>query len=110
VKLPNNTKAYIPKEKLTHYLFSEVHIVGKYKAKFFRSIGYNESNITLFTNELQNFVRTNEVKEAITSTYGIKYIIDGELKTPSGITIKVRTIWIIEKDKRIPRFVTVYPV
>lgn len=46
--LPNAEDAYIPWEKLTDYLLSETHAVGKAKARFFRAHGYNENNLHLF--------------------------------------------------------------
>ena len=42
--LPNHEQAYIPEPKLTKYLLSETHAVGKSKAKYFRSLGYTEAN------------------------------------------------------------------
>jgi len=47
MKLPNGKRAYIPKEKLTDYILSETHAGGKSKAKFFRSVGFNETNTSV---------------------------------------------------------------
>ena len=44
------------------------------------------------------------------SPHGVKYVIDGSLRTPAGGSIKMRTIWITDKDQVRPRFVTSYPV
>jgi len=110
MKLPYRSHASIPNEKLTRYILSENHVVGKFKAKFFRDLGFDESNISLFKQALKTVARTEQVKEDQSSEYGIKYLIEGKIETPSGETIKVRTVWIIEKGQKIPRFVTVYPV
>jgi hypothetical protein len=40
VKLPNAEDAVILAEKLTDYLLSSSHPVGRFKAGFFRSLGY----------------------------------------------------------------------
>jgi len=45
----------------------------------------------------------------INTIYGTKYIINGNLKTPSGKELNVKTIWIIDTGQEIPRFVTAYP-
>ena len=45
MQLPNRLQAYIPSEKLSAYLLSETHAVGKAKATFFRALGFNETNI-----------------------------------------------------------------
>jgi hypothetical protein len=44
LRLPNKEKAYIPRHKILDYLLSEKHAVGKSKARFFRSLGFDESN------------------------------------------------------------------
>ncbi len=44
MKLPNADQAIIPPEKIRDYLLSSSHPIGKFKAVFFKSIGYNEDN------------------------------------------------------------------
>lgn len=110
MKLPYNKNVIIPKEKLTKYVLSETHAVGKFKAKFFLKFGFDETNISVFKDALKTIAESEEVKEELSSTYGTKYLIDSKMKTPSGKTIKVRTVWIIEGDNKRTRFVTVYPV
>lgn len=106
----NREKAYVPIAKLKDYLLSETHSVGKSKAKFLRSVGFNEMNVNLLKDSLAAIANSGDVKEAIASPHGVKYIIDGLLKTPTGGAIKMRTIWIINKGQERPRFVTAYPV
>lgn len=36
-------------------------------------------------------------------------ICEGELETPSGRRLGVRTIWIIDRGQERPRLVTAYP-
>lgn len=110
MKLPQNDIVIIPREKITDYILSETHATVKFKGKLFRGFGFSERNISLFERALLKIVRSQEVKETLISPYGTKYIIDGNIKTPVGKTIKVRTIWIIEEGQKRPRFVTIYPV
>lgn len=110
MKLPYRQNAYIPKAKLTKYLLSQTHAVGRFKAKYFRALGYNESNVSLFEASLRKVAQSQEVREESPTTYGIKYLIDGILETPSGKVVKMRTVWIIEEGQNRPRFITVYPV
>jgi hypothetical protein len=42
--------------------------------------------------------------------YGVNYVVDGSLATPIGITVNVRTVWIIEAGEEEPRFVTAHPL
>jgi len=109
MKLPNRDKAYISPEKLTDYLLSETHPVGKSKAKFLRSVGFNESNMDVLEQCLILIAQSNEVIETTETLHGVKYVIDGEIQTPNGGTAQLRTIWIIDFVKDMPRFVTAYP-
>lgn len=107
--LPNTENAYIPPEKLTDYLLSETHAVGKIKAQFFRAHGYNDDNLHLLERDLLSVSRYNEVDEQVTSSYGTKYVVRGILETPRGTTVMVTTVWLVEPLGGTPRFVTAYP-
>ena len=110
MKLPDKEKAYIPLLKIRDYLLSETHPIGRSQAKFFRSLGFNETNINLLKQGLLNITYTEDVKESVSTMHGVKYVIDGLLYTPEEKAIKVRTIWIIDKGQTRPRFVTTYPI
>jgi hypothetical protein len=47
VRLPNRQQAYVPDTKLTGYLLSLVHPVGRSKARFFRRFGFDDSNVEM---------------------------------------------------------------
>jgi len=110
MKLQNKENAYIPLTKLLNYLLSETHPIGKSKAKYLRSVGFNAANINLLKEGLLAVAQSEDVKEETSSLHGVKYIIDGSIQTPVGISVKMRTIWIIDKGHGSPRFVTAYPV
>lgn len=110
MKLPYRQKVIIPKEKLTEYLLSSTHLVGKFKAKFFRRLGYDESNVDKLIVTIRKIAQNEEVVEKASSPYGTKYIIEGKVTTPSGKRVLLQTVWIIESFKKRPRFVTAYPL
>lgn len=58
MQLPSKGKAYIPPGKLMGYLLSETHAVGKSKAKFFRALGFDETNVTQLEEGLLAIERT----------------------------------------------------
>lgn len=109
MKLPNNENAYIPSSKLKGYLLSETHAAGRSKAKFLRAFGFNDANIELLERGLFTIAQTQEVNDVVDSPHGTKYVIDGSLQTPVGTTIRLRTVWIIDKGLDRPRFVTAIP-
>jgi hypothetical protein len=110
MQLPNKSNASVSTDKIVDYLLSETHAVGKSKAKFFRSFGFNEKNISAFEQGLLNIAQTESVAESTETVFGIKYVIDGKLATPNGAIIQLRTVWIIEIDSVTPKLVTAYPL
>lgn len=110
VYLPNKANAYVPLRKVEEYLLSETHAIGKSKAKFFRSLGFDEATADKLQQGLLDIAQTGWVKEQINTPYGVKYVIDGLLEPPCGTVVRIRTIWIIEFEDRSPRFVTAYPL
>jgi hypothetical protein len=110
MKLSNSENAYVPLAKLIDYLLSETHSVGKAKAKLLRSVGFDEANVQMLKKGLLEIARTKDAVEVITTPHGVKYVIDGDMSTPVGLVIKMRTIWIIDKGQERPRFVTAYPL
>jgi hypothetical protein len=110
LRLPNWENAYIQPQKLTGYLLSETHEVGRSKARLLRAFGFNDSNVDMLEEELLKIVHTQDVIEVLTTSHGTKYVIDGEIKTPLERTLKLRTVWIIDTGETEPRFVTARPL
>lgn len=109
MKLPNRNKAFVPPAKLQDYLLSYTHSVGQAKAKFFRELGFDETNVNVFESVLLSVAQTEDVLDVIATLFGTKYVVDGSISTPVGIDVNVRTVWIIEHGDNEPRFVTAYP-
>lgn len=109
MKIPNWKNLHISQEKLTGYLLSTTHPVGKYKANFLQALGFNEGNVNILKQGLIIIAQDNEVVDTITNIYGTKYVIDGNLQSPNNVEVVLRTVWIIEKHVNMPRFVTAYP-
>ena len=110
MKLPYNKNVFISRKKLTEYLLSEIHPVGSSKAKFFRKLGFSETNVDELVEFLSKIAQSGDVREVRKLIYGINYSVEGKMKTPSGRTVVVRTIWFIKKGENRPSFVTAYPV
>jgi hypothetical protein len=110
MKLPNRENAYVPTSKLRDYLLSEAHPVGRWKARFFRALGFDETNVDVLEQHLIAIAHFEDVKDVVPSAHGTKYVIEGSLQTPAGSPVQVRTVWIIDAGQDRPRFVTAYPV
>jgi hypothetical protein len=109
MKLPNRTKAVIPVNKVTDYLMSKTHPVGRFKADFFLKIGFSKEHEKELEQLLLKIAQEQDVVRSISTTHGTKYIIHGTLVSPTGVRAELITVWIIEQNQENPRFVTAYP-
>jgi hypothetical protein len=41
--------------------------------------------------------------------FGVNYVVDGELPTPAGRPLLVRTVWFVRSERTVPTFATLYP-
>ena len=110
MELPNCENAYVPVDKLTNYLLSVTHPVGRRKALFLRNLGYDITNANSLMDALLYLAMGANVVEEIPTRWGTKYIVDGLLNSLSGVGVPILTIWIIDIGDSRPRFVTAYPV
>lgn len=106
--LPNANKAIIKKEKITDYVLNFDHFEGKNKARVFSSIlGLKKENSYYLINSIRRAILINDAIKQSQSAFGTKYTVDFELMFQKK-TAKIRTGWIIEHDKNIPRLITCY--
>ena len=108
MSLPNAAEALVPPEKLTGYLLALGHPVGGPKARFFRAHGFDDTNTGLLTAGLRT-IAAQGVALPRPGLFGTKYTVVGDLPTPRGTTVRVETVWIVERSDRRPRLVTAYP-
>lgn len=98
------------RDKITEYLLCTSHPDGGSKAAFFAKFGFKMENWKILAESLRKQGVSNPVVKIMESAYGTRYNIDGLLETPDGRNPKVRTVWIIEKEKTVPRLITAHPL
>ncbi|MDP2931434.1 MAG: hypothetical protein Q8O05_02905 [Chloroflexota bacterium] len=108
-KLPNAENAIIDAEKLQDYVLSSSHPIGRFKAAFFRQMGYSAGDWQMFELHLRQQILTREVIKVEETHHGQKFVIEGPMTGPAGKTMQIVTVWVILKGAGIPRFVTAYP-
>jgi uncharacterized protein DUF6883 len=109
MKLPNAHVALVEREKLLDYLLNGSHPDNGGKAEFFIGLGFSPDRWSALAHALVQLAEDSEIVASMESVHGIKYIVDGRLKLPSGKSSGVRTVWIIDKGDERPRLVTAYP-
>jgi hypothetical protein len=108
VRLPEAHRVRIDEEKIRSYLLSRTHPVGRFKARVFAALGFNEGSAQAFVLELRRIAATGEVAEVEDIEFGRKYTVPGDLNGPAG-SAQVSTIWIQEAGASDVRLVTVRP-
>ncbi len=109
MRLPHAERAYIDPKKISGYLLSATHPVGRNKARFFWSLGFNPDDLKRLSAALLSMGRQGAVTGEIVSAFGIQYIVDGVLNAPNGTSVALRTIWMLQTGTEAPRLVTAFP-
>lgn len=110
MKLPYVENAVIPEAKITRYLLNDEHSRGKDKAIFFMRFGFSLEQWQVLRDALLEHLQLHEVSSTLDTPEGVHYVIDGTLNTPDEREPNVRTVWAIDTDSEIPRFITAYPL
>ena len=107
--LPNGARAIVDPRKVSGYLLSMTHPVGRHKWRFFRSLGFSPDDLGQLEEVLRLLARNGTVAEETPTPFGTRYIVDGAFTAPNGATARLRTVWIIDAGGTDPRFVTAFP-
>lgn len=94
MKVPNAEAARIDEAKLREYLLSPTHPVGRFKAQFFRRLGYSRDEDHVLASDLLALLQ-NEIESGTENEFGTKYIDSGWIKTPNGGMRRIVTVWMI---------------
>lgn len=100
----------MPDEKIKGYLLNLQHTKGRGKAKFFMRFGFSMAEWKQLAEALVAHAQVYEVAKTEETTFGLRYVLEGELLTPTGRRPMVRAVWFIEQGDVVPRLVTAYPL
>ncbi len=104
MKLPAGT--IIAREKLTDYLLRprEDHD----KSGFLAVAGYTATDADRLEADLRLQLLPLDAVSIGQTVYGEKFIIRGPLTGPNGRTLKVLSVWMLEKATGFTKFITLY--
>ncbi|MDO9287731.1 MAG: hypothetical protein Q7T83_02945 [Thermodesulfovibrionales bacterium] len=108
-RLPNYEKAIIDPNKIRNYILSFEHPIGRFKAAFFKGMGYTRENWEQFINDIRRYHLQLDAKPTEKNKYGQKYEINGLINGPNGKILMLRSVWIVLESEDIARFITIYP-
>lgn len=105
MKLP--AEAIIAEEKLTRYLL--VPQLRGDKSAFLERAGYNLNDFERLRGDLRAQILSLEAEPLEINKFGQYFEIRGDLRGPSAVTLRVRTIWMKEHLSGVVKFVTLIP-
>ena len=108
-KLPNSDACFVEPAKLTQYLLSTTHPVGKAKAKFFMAFGFSGDESDRMEAALRNHGQTRPIVQESETEHGVKYVLECDIDSPDDRNPCIRSVWIVDAGKTAPRLVTAYP-
>ena len=106
--LPHSEKARIDPRKISDYLLSTIHPVGRHKQRFFVAVGFSHDRPEDLVAALRRVAQEGMLREETATRYGTKYIVDGWLVAPVG-RFGIRTVWIVPEGSLVPELVTAFP-
>jgi len=109
VLLPGADRAEIDPEKLRAYLLSATHPVGRFKARFFKALGYSAERWVELEADLRRQHLTQDAEPGEVTAYGQTFTIRATLEGLNGESATVLSVWFVPKAGGPPRFVTAYP-
>ncbi|MGD0351525.1 MAG: DUF6883 domain-containing protein [Verrucomicrobiota bacterium] len=109
MKLPNPDKLLVEREKIADYLLNPAHPDNGGKAEFFEKLGFRRKEWEILAAAFRVLAQTAEVTSHAESPHGRKYVIVGQIESPLGKPMAVKTIWIMDKGLDVARLVTAYP-
>ena len=108
MKLPEYARVTVAEQKITGYLLSLAHPVGRSKARYLMSHGFSNERWQEFADALKLHAAEHDVVEMLQTPHGISFTVEGELVTPSGHRPKIRVVWFQEIGEQSPHLVTAY--
>lgn len=108
MKLPNGNSAIIEMVKLSGYVLSPVHPVGRHKARVFQSaLGLTLADAEELRDMLRDAAEGAEATPGNADEFGIRYIIDFE-RERNDRRATIQSSWILRTGETSPRFLTCY--
>ena len=107
--VPNADQAVISERKLREYLLNPNHADGESKARFLAEAGYTRANAKALERDLRVQHLTQEAEPGRPSPYGRKYEVSTQLTGPNGVSLRLRSIWIVRFGRACPELVTLIP-
>ena len=110
MKLPCLNDLIVDREKIAGYLLNLDHRYGATRARFFMALGFSLETWTTLAEALRKHGRAYDGVASRETGYGPRYVVEGDLETPSGARVFIRSVWQFDHGSIAPRLITAYPL
>jgi hypothetical protein len=108
--LNNAFVAIIEPDKVARYCLDLAHEDGRHKARVFKTaLGFDKSNAGDLIRAIRTGIMVHDAEYVGETMHGLLWRVDLPVVGPAG-SATVRTGWIYEKDKDVPRLTTAYVI
>ena len=80
------------------------------KSHLLHCLGFRAEQWQKLAEALKWLAAYNEVSRSVQTEHGWKKVVEGEIETPVGRSVEIRTVWIVDHGQSSPRLVTAYPL
>jgi len=108
MNLPNADQAVVERAKIADYLLNPAHRYGASKAQFFAELGFRVEKWERLAEALREHGRTQAVARKRETGFGPRYVVEGELNTPTRRRPRLRTVWQMDEGAVAPRLISAY--
>lgn len=111
MNLPNGTRAIVSLRRLRDYNLNPDHPTGKHKARVLAAaLGFTQADARQLRAILKRVALSYPAIKGEQDEHGQRYTIDFELENEQGEPVTLRSGWMIDAGKTIPRWLTVFVV
>ena len=105
-RLPNGDGAILDIRKIEDYCLSPSHPRGRHKARVFReALDLQRGDAAWLRDVLLEAARSSEAAPIAVDPWGTHWRLDATVRR-QGMSVVVRTIWIVRAGEGVPRFVS----
>ncbi len=108
MELPRRDGVQVPRSKVEEYLLSLGHPVGRAKAEYLISRGYEPGAPEVLESDLKRVAGSGQVRSTEATDWGTKYLVVGSIQAPDGKPLELATVWMVAR-RDVPVLVTAYP-
>jgi hypothetical protein len=72
-------------------------------------LGFERERWEILAGALKTMVAESKAATVTESPHGKKYLVVGQILSPTGKSAQVKSIWIVDKNQDTARLVTAYP-